>query len=161
MSYRNNGEYWYRDVQPLVKRIRRWFVSCGWESPHWTQDGYTYRWQSRAPLSLRARGHRSRAFAIYSSLCPISLFGGNITFQPFGVSRWSRKRQAYYCLHYDFDDNGTRMRWYAYRSHNATPWGADTWYFGAPANVLRAAEKQHQRMATAREERESREAAAS
>jgi hypothetical protein len=161
MKYKHNSEYWYRDAQPLPKRIRRWFVSCGWEMPHWTRDGYTYRWKPRPRLSIRARGHRSWAFAVYSSLCPLSLFGGRATFQSFGVSWWSRRRQAWYCLHYDFTGKGkeTRMRWYAYRSHNATPWGADTWYFGAPRDVITAAQAQHDQMAAAREEREKREAA--
>ncbi len=26
MTYKRNSEYWYRDIQPLVKRARRWVV---------------------------------------------------------------------------------------------------------------------------------------
>lgn len=157
MSYKHNGEYWYQDAQPLVKRVRRWLFSCGWESPHWTRTGYTYRWHARHTLSLRARGHRSWAFSFYHSLCPLSLFGGRATFQPFGVDWYSRKVQGWYCLHYDFTGEGkdARMRWYAYRSHNATPWGADRWYFGAPRDVVAAAQAQHEQMTTAREQREA------
>jgi hypothetical protein len=157
--YRYNGEYWYRDMQSWLGLLLRWFVSIGgWQMPHWTVEGYTYRWKARHAirLSLRARGHRSWLFALYASACPLSLFGGRITFNNFGVSYWSRRRRAWYCLHYDFTGKNKRMRWYAYRSVNATPWGADTWYFGAPREVLLAAKAQHDQMAAAREEREAR-----
>lgn len=158
--YRTNGEYWYRDMQPLLKRLRRWLASTGWETPHWGKDGYSYRWQARhsVGLALRARGHRSRTFALYSSMCPLSLFGGRLTFQPFGVSWYARKVKGWYCLNYDFMGKGkaTRKRWYAYRSHNATPWGADTWYFGAPREVVLAAQATHDQRVAASEERELR-----
>lgn len=148
MAYRTNGEYWYRDALPLLSRVRRWVVAFGgWETPHWSSDGYSYRWsvRNKVRLALRARGRRTRTFALYSSLCPVSLFGGRLTFQPFGVNWWSRRRQAWYCLHYGY--RGTaRKRWHAYRSHNATPWGADTWYAGAPVDVIRAATQQAARM---------------
>lgn len=158
--YRSNSEYWYADRQPLLKRIRRWLVSSGWETPRWTPAGYTYRWQARraAGLALRARGHRSRLFALYSSLCPLSLFGGRITFQPFGVSYYSRRVRGWYCLNHGMRPGGAR--WYAFRSHNCTPWGADTWYIGAPAEVVRAADQQAAHMSADREQREARDSAA-
>lgn len=153
--YRNNGEYWYRDVQPLWLRVLRWFVAIGgWSMPHWTTAGYTYRWHGDAVRrAIRARGHRSRVFAIYSSMCPLTFIGGRLVFQSFGVSWWSRRRQAYYCLHSDHAH--TKRRWYAYRSHNSTPWGADTWYFGAPREVIQAAQAQHDQMVASREAREA------
>jgi hypothetical protein len=158
-TYKHNSENWYCDIQPLFKRLRRWFVSCGWETPYHSRAGYSYRWAPRPRLSIRARGHRSWAFAVYSSLCPLSLFGGRATFQSFGVNWYSRKVKGYYCLHYDFTGKGkdTRMRWYAYRSHNATPWGADVWYIGAPLDVTRAAQEHHDIKTLEREVREARE----
>lgn len=154
--YRNNGEYWYRDMIPLWMRLFRWFISIGgWQSPHWTQAGYTYRWQARHAirLALRARGHRSGAFALYSSACPLSFFGGRLTFQPFGVSYWSRRVRGYYCLHWGHG----KQEWTCYRSHDATPSGADTWYVGAPKEVIRLAQAQHDRMDVSRREREERD----
>lgn len=158
--YRYNGEYWYRDRQSLLGLLLRWFVSIGgWQMPHWALEGYTYRWKARHAirLSLRARGHRSRLFAFYASACPISLFGGRIVLYNFGVDWYSRRRRGWYCLHYGLTGKGTRMRWYAYRSANGTPSNADAWYFGAPLEVERAAQAQHDQMTAAREEREARE----
>lgn len=155
MKYKYNGEYWYHDRTPLLKRLRRWFLSCGWETPRWTREGYTYRWQARhcVRLALRARGHRSRAFAFYSSLCPLSLFGGRLTFQDFGA-HW-RGRRTYYCLNWINTSGEGPRPWHAYRATNATPWGADTWYFGAPQKVASAAQAQAEKMTADRERRES------
>ena len=156
--YRANSEYWYADRVGLFKRLRRWFISTGWESPHWTREGYGYRWKARhtVRLALRARGHRSRAYALYSSLCPLSLLGGRLTFQHFGVNWWSRRCRGWYCLHWG---HGKSPHWECYRSHNATPWAADRWYIGAPVDVVKAANEQAERMAADREQRESRSAA--
>jgi hypothetical protein len=157
--YRYNGEYWYRDRVPLLGRMLSWLVSFGgWRMPHWTAAGYSYRWHARhaVRLALRARGHRSRPFAIYHSMCPMTFFGGRLLCQPFGLGWWSRRRQGWYCLHYDFTGTPARMRWYAYRSHDSTPGGADIWYFGAPRDVMRAAQAQHDQMEAWRVEREQR-----
>lgn len=153
-TYRANSEYWYAYRVPLLKRLRRWFVSTGWEAPHWARAGYTYVWKARQSvwLAVRARGHRSRAYALYSSLCPLSLFGGRMTFQSFGVNWYSRRRKGWYCLHWGHG----KVHWECYRSHNATPWGADRWYVGAPDEVVKAANAQAERMASDRESREQR-----
>jgi hypothetical protein len=143
--YRNNGEYWYRDRIGPLARLLMWFVHiAGWHMPHWDARGYSYRWHLPAiKRAFRARGHRSWAFALYSSMCPLTLFGGRLVFQPFGVS--VSTRTTYYCLHYGHNKTA-RKRWYAYRSSNSTPWGADTWYFGAPKEVIEAAQAQADRM---------------
>lgn len=153
-TYRSNSEYWYADRAGLLRRLRRWFISTGWEAPHWTRAGYTYQWKARhsVRLSLRARGHRSQAYAVYSSLCPLSLLGGRITFQHFGVNWYSRRCKGWYCLHW----GSSGRHWECYRSHNATPWGADRWYIGAPDEVVRAANAQAEKMTADREQRESR-----
>lgn len=121
--------------------------------PHWTTAGYSYRWNlATIRRALRARGHRSRLFAVYSSMCPLTFFGGRVVFQSFGVN--CRARKTYDCLHYDCEE-GYR-HWYAYRSCNATPWGADVWYFGVPYEVIQAAQIQHDQMDARRVEREQR-----
>lgn len=152
--YKYNGEHWYRDVQPLWMRVFRWFISTGWDMPHWTRVGYSYRWRGRdaVRLALRARGHRSCPYALYSSLCPISLFGGRLTFQHFGVNYYSRRCKGWYCFHWGHG----KIHWECYRSYNATPRGADRWYIGAPRKVVQAAQAYADRMATDREEREKR-----
>lgn len=153
--YRSNSEYWYVYRVGVLKRLRRWLISTGWEAPHWTRAGYSYKWQAlhSIHLSLRARGHRSRPYAFYISACPLSLFGGRLTFHHFGVDWYSRKRTGWYCLHWG---SGQR-EWTCYRSHNATPWGADRWYIGAPDEVVRAANAQAEKMTADREHRESRD----
>ena len=130
--------------------------------PHHTKEGYTHRWNDalgKIRRSIRSHPGRAKTFAIYSALCPLSLFGNRITFQPFGVSYYRRRIKGWYCLNYDIVNPGPkwRKRWKCYRSYNATPWGADTWYFGAPQEVQRAAHQHHEQKA---EERERREAAA-
>jgi hypothetical protein len=159
--YKNNGETWYYDIQSIAKRLRRWLFSTGLETPHHSNAGYTYRWAK--PLdtirrSIRSHPGRSKLFAIYSALCPLSLFGNRITFQHFGVSYYRRRVKGWYCLHYEIANPGPnwRKRWYCYRSHNATPWGADIWYFGAPKDVQRQALRHHETKAAEREEREMR-----
>lgn len=158
--YKHNGEYWYRDTQSPLALLLRWFVHIGgWHMPHWTTEGYAYRWHLPAiRRAFSGRGYSSRLFAVYCSMCPISLFGGRFVFQSFGVGYWSRRRQAWYCLH---RHKATSPRWYAYRAVNATPWGADRWYFGTPRDVIAAAQAQHDQMRAAREEREQRATAAS
>lgn len=158
-TYRNNGEGWYHDIQPLLKRLRRWFVTTGLEMPHHTPAGYSYRWD--APLlkirrSIRAHPGRAKTFAIYSALCPLSFLGGRITFQHFGVSYYRRRIKGWYCLNYDIVNHGPQWckRWKCYRSYNATPWGADTWYFGAPREVVQAATQHHEERSAEREQRE-------
>lgn len=152
--YKYNGENWYRDIRPLWMRLLMWVVHvAGWQMPHWTSAGYSYRWNTGAiRRAVRARGHRSRLFALYSSMCPISILGGRVVCYGFGINWLYRK--TWYCLHRERDDGHTR--WYAYRSRNATPWGADRWYFGAPHEVVAAAQAQADRMTADREARERR-----
>lgn len=157
--YKNNGENWYHDIQPLAKRARRWLFSTGLEMPHHSPAGYTYRWDrplEKVRRSVRLCPGRSKLFGIYSALCPLSLFGGCLTFQPFGVSYYRRRIKGWYCLNYDIVNPGPnwRKRWKCYRSYNATPWGADTWYFGAPKEVQRAAAQHHEQKTEERERRE-------
>ena len=161
-TYKHNGETWYHDIQPLIKRLRRWLFNTGLEMPYHTREGYSYRWH--APLatirrSIRAYPGRSRLFAVYSALCPLSLFGGRVTFQHFGVSYYRRRVKGYYCLNYDIVNPGPnwKKQWKCYRAANATPWGADRWYFGAPKDVQRAAAQHHAQHTEEREQREKRE----
>lgn len=144
--YIYNGEQWYHDIQPLLKRLRRWVVSTGLEAPQHDERGYTYRWD--APIekirrSIRSHPGRSRLFGAYSALCPISLFDGRITFFSSGVNYYSRRVKGWYCLHYRIANPCPpwRKQWYAYRSHNATPTNADRWYLGAPREVVRRARR--------------------
>lgn len=148
--YTYNGERWYHDVQPLLKRLRRWVVSTGLEAVQHDARGYTYRWD--APIekirrSIRSHPGRSRLFGAYSALCPISLFGGRITLYPFGIDVYRRRVQAWYCLHYRIANPGPnwRKQWYAYRARDATPAHADRWYFGTPLEVTRAAQQHGRR----------------
>lgn len=159
--YKNNGEGWYHDIQPIIKQLRRWVFWTGLETPYHTRAGYSYRWKDVLKTirrSIRTHPGRSKPFAIYSALCPLSLFGGRITFQPFGVSYYRRRAKGWYCLNYDIVDHGPnwKKRWKCFRSHNATPWGADTWYFGAPKDVQRAAMQHHEQKTEDREQREAR-----
>lgn len=162
-TYKHNGEEWYCDIQPLLKRVRRWFFSTGLETPHHTRDGYSYRWEQNVlekfRRSVRLHPGRSKTFSIYDALCPLSLFGNRITFQHFGVSYYRRRVKGWYCLTYDIVNPGPnwRKRWKCYRSHNATPWGADRWYFGTPKEVIRTASEHHELKTIERELREAKE----
>jgi hypothetical protein len=162
-TYKHNSETWYCDIQPLVKQLRRWVVSIGGlETPYHTRDGYTYRWDKpveKIRRSIRSHSGRHWLFGAYSTLCPLSLLGGRITFQPFGVSYYRRRIKGWYCLNYDIVNPGPKWskHWKCYRSHNATPWGADRWYFGAPREIIKAATEHHNMKTLEREIREARD----
>lgn len=139
-TYQVTDERWYADVTPLLKRVRRWVVSCAWESPTWTEAGYTYRWRvwRSVGLAQRARGHRSRLFALYSSLCPLALFGHRVVFHHFGID--ISRRRDYLCIHWGHRGKGD---WQIYASRNATPSSAHWWLVGAPSEVQGAADAHH------------------
>lgn len=151
--YEHNGQEWYKVTESPLKRARRWLVSTGLETIEDGAAGYTHRWDrplEQIRRSIRTHPGRAKAFGVYTALSPLSLFGGRVVFQPFGVDIPTRR--GWLCLHYKIVNPGPKWRkqWYAYRSPNATPRAANRWYFGAPQDVQRQAIEQQQARAARR-----------
>jgi hypothetical protein len=156
-----NGEYWYHDIRPPWLRMLRWLVWMGgWEEVIWTPEGVTTRYRPRYAmrLALCARGHRSRRWAVWHSLTPLSLFGHKITFQSFGFHISTRR--GYLCVSWPPHTSPGAAGWRVYWSPNATPSSATWWLSGAPREVQRDADLTCLEHAADRAAREAREAAA-
>jgi len=151
---RCNSEDWYRDLQSPIRRMARWLWSTGMTDPYWTRAGYTYRAQGldRILLSIRANQDLGWAAGVLRAFTPISLFGHRITVQWFGVTvRWFG---TYACLHHKGGSHVPSREWYAYLSDDSTPSQAHVWFYGAPIDIARSANKTAASYTTMREQRE-------
>lgn len=120
-TYHDNGEYWYYKDWTVSHRIRHWFIWLGgWEKPN--GEGWWFRYPS---------GSWKRPY-------PVSLLGHRVTFQPWG---WSvRTRHGYLC--YSTEQGHRKF----YTSPDGTPDSAHTWFFGAPSDVVQAADEWRQEL---------------
>lgn len=107
-----NGEFWYEDRTPLLKRIARWCIWFGgWETHR--NGGW--------PLLKRLR---------QEMISPVSLFGHRLTY--FG--HWAdMKLPGHGILVVNWRER------YAFISRDGTPDSAHTWLYGWPRHVERMA----------------------
>lgn len=117
----HNGEHWYEDRRSLFKRIRTWFVWFGgWEKANGAG------WQLR----------RDKPMSGFYGPTPVAILGHRATF--FGDWFQVRLRRVYLVVRLRKGYSGGP---YAYCSPNGTPSQADTWLFGAPFEVRKAAKE--------------------
>lgn len=111
ITYRNNGENWYRDSRSIWKRVRQWFIWVGgWELANGSGWKLKHDWGWASPT-------------------PISIFGHWATFYSWGTQfRWGRSWLVY------SKHSGT------YVSKDGTPSGAHIWITGTPWAIEKQAE---------------------
>lgn len=112
-----NGEYWYEDSRPILKRFRQWLIWIGgWE----TADG---KWSLFWKYGLR-------------SPAPLSMFGHRFTYYSWGCD--FRFADGWLVWTFDLGRCGSQK---VYFSPDGTPDSATAWFLGTPEEVIAASKK--------------------
>jgi hypothetical protein len=113
-----NGEFWYEDSTPLLKRIAKWFV-----------------WVGGWKIWLGSRGSEYNRL---ENLAPISLLGHRATYYGWGFD--VRVKGGHLVVVFKRDNSGkVGGIERAYISRDGTPSEAHVWIHGAPMEIRRAA----------------------